>query len=211
MNAPSLLDLARKEIVRTQIDRFRHLYSSYFDQPETIRMATFFFEKVYNLEEKAEWEDMALKTYGKVKHMIKETSRENMERLIELNHLTDTLDFAMGELLISKGWDGNTKLQKVEYDSLYSELGRKSERERQLTIVLLNLQKVYELAHKPIASAVMKPASVISKMLGVYPLFRKIEEGYEATLHVTRSTFDSFFKFVEDKEWLYIKERFENK
>ena len=52
-------------------------------------MAQFFFETVYNLEGKEEWESLALSTYAKVKHMLKEGTRESVERLIFLNQITD--------------------------------------------------------------------------------------------------------------------------
>jgi len=199
---------AREEIVRVQVERFHLFYQAYFDRPETIAMARFFFESVYNLEGKEEWEELALKTYSKVKNMMKETSRENIERLIELNTITDELDFRMGKIILQKHWKVGILLSQEEYFHTYQECGEKAKRKKQLEVVLLNLRKFYERAHKPIAAAVMKPADVISKMLGVYPLFQRIEQGYEATLHVRLSTFNEFYQEIEKREWEFYHREF---
>ncbi|MCZ8341484.1 MAG: hypothetical protein O9301_00480 [Leptospira sp.] len=200
--------LAWREIVRAQVERFHEFYSEYFNRKETIEMAKFFFETVYNLDGKEEWEALAYSTYDKVKQMMKETSRENVERLMELNSITDELDIRMGQLLISKGWDGKRQIDLIEYKGIYCEFGESELRKKQLGIVLINLKKFYELAHKPIAAFVIKPASVMAKMLGVYPLFEKVENGYYATLPVKKEVFSEFFNFVEKREWEFYDEMF---
>lgn len=195
---------ARREIVRIQIERFHLYYADFFLKKETIPMAEFFFDTVYSLEGKEEWESLALSTYQKVKGMMKETSRENVERLIELNRITDEMDFGMADLLLKKGWTIGQKLNLEEYAKLYSEFGNSPTRRFQLEVVLLNLKKFYELAHKPISAYVIKPAAAISKMLGVYPLFEKVEKGYYATLPVKADTFQEFYITVEKKEWEFF-------
>ncbi len=64
------------------------------------------------------------------------------------------------------------------------------------------------MAHKPIAAFVIKPAAVMAKMLGVYPLFEKVEKGYYATLPVRKEVFSEFFSFVEKREWEFYDEMF---
>ncbi|MDF3821160.1 hypothetical protein P3G55_14730 [Leptospira sp. 96542] len=203
------LDLARREIVRIQVERFHLFYSEFFMNEETIGMAKFFFETVYNLDGKEEWETLAFTTYEKVKHMMKEGSRESVERLMELNSITDELDISMGELLLKKGWDLKSPISIEDYKQLFKEFGKAGLRKKQLEVVLFNLKKFYDLAHKPISAYVIKPAALMSKMLGVYPLFKKVEEGYKATLPVSRTTFENFFNIVEKKEWDFLYQSFE--
>jgi hypothetical protein len=199
---------ARVEVVRVQVERFHEFYSSYFNQKETILMAQFFFETVYNLEGREELEVLALSTYDKVKHMLKETSRENVERLIYLNHITDELDIKLAKVMIDNGWKIGDKIDQEEYKVLYRKLGEADLRKKQLEVVLFNLKKFYELAHKPISGYIIKPAGVMSKMIGVYPLFQKVEQGYYATLPVSKATFESFFQIVEEKEYIFLYDAF---
>ncbi|TGN20412.1 FFLEELY motif protein [Leptospira idonii] len=199
---------AREEIVRVQVERFHEYYSHYFVQKETIEMAKFFFETVYNLEGKEEWESLALTTYAKVKHMMKEGTRESVERLIELNTITDDLDIRLGQLILDKGWKPGTKLSQAEYAQYFKELGLADVRKKQLEVVLFNLKKFYDLAHRPINSYIIKPAAVMSRMLGVYPLFKKVEQGYYATLPVSQELFGSFFSEVEKREWEFLHSSF---
>ena len=132
------LRAAREEVVRAQVERFQNFYSSYFNRKETIAMAKFFFETVYNLEGKEEWETLAFNTYAKVKHMMKEGTRESVERLIELNTITDELDIKLGKLLLEYGWKPGTKITEEEYFEKFRELGEPQSRKKQLEVVLFN-------------------------------------------------------------------------
>jgi len=202
------LSAAHIEVVRVQVERFHEFYSNFFNQEETIGMARYFFETVYNLEGREELEELALNTYSKVKHMLKETSRENVERLIDLNHITDELDLKLAKLLIQSGWKPGDKVSQEEYRNYFKKLGEASLRKKQLEVVLFNLRKFYELAHKPISAYIIKPAAMMSKMIGVYPLFKKVEQGYYATLPVKKETFDAFFQVVEKLEWEFLYDAF---
>ena len=199
---------AREEVVRVQVERFHEFYAEYFNQKETIPMAQFFFETVYNLEGKEEWESLALSTYAKVKHMLKEGTRESVERLIFLNQITDELDIKLAILLVKKGWKPGDKVSQEEYKLHFKEMGESELRKKQLEVVLFNLKKFYELAHRPISAYIIKPAAAVARMLGVYPLFKKVEQGFYATLPVTKLTFDSFFNSVEQKEWEFLYNSF---
>lgn len=204
----SLLFEAKKEIVRIQVYRFKVYYKSYFELEETQRMVRYFFDKIYNLEGKEEWIYLAKNTFEKVKNMIKEQTKNNVEQLIELNDLTDYLDGLMAELLLNKGWQTNQFLSLDDYNQLYRELGLFEERKKQLLVVLKNMKLFYELAHRPINVVIMKPAKFMSKVLGVYPLFASVEEGYHAVLPVHREIFDKFYEEVQKKEWEFLYSQF---
>ncbi|TGL86488.1 hypothetical protein EHQ68_14305 [Leptospira congkakensis] len=200
--------LARREIVRVQVDRFHLYYYDYFHRTETIEMAKFFFETVYNLDGKEEWESLAFTTYDKVKNMMKEGTRESVERLIELNSITDELDIQMAELLLSKGWFAGKEISQEEYFSLFCELDKREIRKKQLEVVIFNLKKFYELAHKPVSAYIIKPAAMMARLLGVYPLFKKVEQGYYATLPVNQDLFNEFYAKVQEKEWDFLYKAF---
>lgn len=200
--------LARREIVRVQVDRFHLYYYDFFHRNETNGMAKFFFETVYNLDGKEEWETLAFTTYDKVKNMMKEGTRENVERLMELNTITDELDIQMAELLLNKGWELGKEINQDEYFSLFCELDQREIRRKQLEVVLFNLKKFYELAHKPVSAYIIKPAAMMSRLLGVYPLFKKVEQGYYATLPVKQELFNEFYAIVQEKEWEFLHKAF---
>ncbi|GBF43299.1 hypothetical protein LPTSP2_25960 [Leptospira ellinghausenii] len=200
--------VARREIVRVQVERFHLFYTDFFHRTETIAMAKFFFETVYNLDGKEEWENLAFQTYDKVKNMLKEGTRESIERLMELNSITDELDIQMAKLLLAKGWVYGNEISQDEYFQLFCELDKRDLRKKQLEVVLFNLKKFYELAHKPVSAYIIKPAAMMSKLLGVYPLFKKVEQGYYATLPVNQMLFDEFYVLVQEKEWDFLYKAF---
>ncbi|PJZ71572.1 hypothetical protein CH373_01340 [Leptospira perolatii] len=198
------LNKAKIEIVRAQVERFRKFYSDYFHLEETIPMVEYFFETIYNLEGKEVWMHLAMDTYQRVKGMMKETTRTNLEALIDLNNLTDELDGQMAQLLLKKGWEGK-RLSREEYDELYREFGHREKREKQLEIVLRNLRVFFELAHRPIAAYLIRPARFMAGLLGVSLLFESVESAYNAVLPVSPEIFESFIEQVEKREEAYIK------
>ncbi|MBE7412451.1 MAG: hypothetical protein L6Q54_07935 [Leptospiraceae bacterium] len=202
------LFLAKKEIVRVQVERFHEFYPNYFARQETTPMVNYFFDKIYNLEGKEDWLDLAVNTFEKVKNMIKEQTRQNLEQLIELNNLTDKLDTQMALLLLNKNWKEGDQLGLNEYRNLYIELKHTDDRRLQLEYVLNNLRKFYDLAHRPINAVIMKPAKFMSKLLGVYPLFASVEDGYHAVLPVSSDIFESFYEEVQEREWNYLYSAF---
>ncbi|MBP9885601.1 MAG: hypothetical protein KBF93_04870 [Leptospiraceae bacterium] len=196
---------AKKQVVKAQVTRFKITYHSYFERPDTIQMVNYFFDKIYNLEAKAEWVDLAISSFDKIKSMIKEETKESMERLIDLNNLTDKLDTQMAYLMLEKNWNEETELTQDKYIEYFIELGHAEERFQQLEIVLLNLRQFYELAHRPINAVLMKPARFMAKILGIHPLFATIEDGYHACLPVNHDLFESFFSEVDKTEHEFLK------
>lgn len=203
-----IINKAKKEIVRIQVHRLHQFYFDYFNRSETLAMVNYFFDKIYNLDGKEQWLELAVNTFEKVKQMLKEQTRENIEQLIELNNLTDKLDTQMAFLILERGWEETQKLTLEDYNKLFVELGHSKERVQQLNYVLRNLKLFYELAHRPINSVIMKPARFMSKLLGVYPLFASVEEGYMAILPVTKEIFEKFYKEVSQREYEYIEKAF---
>ena len=200
---------AKKEVVRAQVERFHDFYREYFNREETILMVQYFFEKIYNLEGRKEWIYLAIDSFDKVKNIMKDSTRENVEKLMELNRLTEKLDGEMASLLLKKGWKGE-QISRESYDEYFSQMGFATERAHQLQHVLANLQQFYELAHRPINSVILKPVKLMSKMLGIYPLFATIEDGYYACMPVRREIFLGFYEEVKSKEWAYLFDRFPN-
>jgi hypothetical protein len=201
---------AKKQVVKAQVTRFKITYHNYFERPDTIQMVNYFFDKIYNLDAKAEWVDLAISSFDKIKSMIKDQTRESMERLIDLNNLTDKLDTQMAYLILEKKWQEGTDLTQEEYTKYFIELDHAEERFKQLEIVLLNLRQFYDLAHRPINAVLMKPARFMAKILGIHPLFATIEEGYHACLPVNHDLFESFFAEVDKKEHEYLRACFPN-
>ena len=127
---------AKRQVVKAQVHRFNVTYHNYFERPETIQMVNYFFDKIYNLDAKAEWVDLAISSFDKIKSMIKEQTRESMERLIDLNNLTDKLDTQMAYLILEKKWEEGTDLTHELYNQYFIELGQAEERFKQVEISL---------------------------------------------------------------------------
>ena len=199
---------AKRLVVKAQVNRFKETYKSYFERPETIAMVNYFFDKVYNIDAKADWVELAISSFEKIKTIMKEETRQNLEKLLDLNHLTDQLDTYMARHFLLIGRDLGSDLSAEEFQTEFEKMGHEEERYRQLEIVLLNLKQFYDLAHRPINSILLRPARFMSKILGFQTLFAAIEEGYNACLPVPRELFESFYKEVENKEYDYLAKSF---
>lgn len=194
-------------VIKGQVNRFHDTYKSYFEKEETLALVTFFFDKVYNTEAKSEWVDLAVTSFDKIKNIMKDETRQSMEKLLELNSLTDELDSKMAISLLDRGWKKDS-LSKEEFLTEFIGMGQAADRYRQLEIVLLNLMQFYELAHRPINAILIKPAKFMSKILGFASLFSAIEEGYNACLPVNRELFNSFYAEVKKTEYEFLAKCF---
>lgn len=203
------LEKAQAEIIRVQIERFHHFYADYFKREETHVMVEYFFDRIYGLESDREWKRLALTTFQTVKHLVKEETRANIEHLMELNELTEELDADLARLLIDRH-GAEHRLSVNEYRDLYCSSSSPEKRRRHLELVLANMESFYQLAHRPINAYIMKPARFMTKMLGIYPLFKTVEEGYYAVLPVTKELFESFVEEVSRREWEYLNSAFAN-
>jgi hypothetical protein len=199
---------AKKLVVSGQVNRFHISFKKFFDREDTKALVEFFFEKVYNTEAKAEWVDLAISSFDKVKNIVKDETRESMEKLLDLNSLTDKLDREMAIHLLNKNHDLSKNLSVDEFISEFVEFGHGEDRYKQFEIVLLNLVLFYELAHRPINAILIKPAKFMSKVLGFQSLFSAVEEGYNACLPVSRDLFNDFYNEVENTEYQFLGNSF---
>lgn len=195
---------AKKIVVSGQVNRFHITFKKFFDRPDTRALVEFFFEKVYNTEAKAEWVDLAISSFDKVKGIVKDETRDSMEKLLELNSLTDKLDKEMAIHLLNKKFDVSKTISNEEFIREFAEFEHGDERYKQFEIVLLNLYLFYELAHRPINAILIKPAKFMSKVLGFQSLFNAVEEGYNACLPVSRELFTEFYNEVENSEYEFL-------
>lgn len=202
------LKLAREEIVRIQIERFRNDYAEFFDRPDTQKLVDFFFGKVYDIEAQESIIDIAINTYDKFKGQLSGETRENLENLIELNKLTQDLDTQMASLLLQKGWQEGEKLTIAEYIELYKELGEEEKRRQQLLMAVKSMMVSYQLAHKPFSELVLKAARGVAVMFGVTMLHDFAEEGYKATKAVKADVFNQFIDKVTENEVEFLEKAF---
>ena len=170
-------------------------------------MVEYFFDRIYSLEEDETWRKKALSTFASVRHLVAEDTRGKIEHLMELHDLTDSLDMSMAHLMADQGWHGD-ELSLEDYRTLYVLCGRAEDRARHLNLVFQNMVSFYALAHRPINNLIIKPARLMTKMLGIYPLFAPVEEGYYAVLPVPRELFDEFLSEVQRREWEYLNSAF---
>jgi hypothetical protein len=203
-----LLRKAQQEIVRSQVERFRRDYDDYFNRKDTEKLVKFFFEQIYDLEAQDTIIQIAINTYQKVKGQLNANTRENLENLIELNQLTHALDRRMAELLIKKGWKEGVKLSLDEYFVLYKELGMEAERREQLLSSLKCMLVSHQLAHRPFNEMLLKAALGFAIMFGVMPLYHFANNGYKASVAVSKEVFNKFVDRVTDVEVGYINKAF---
>lgn len=204
-----LLRKAQEEIVRSQVERFRKDYDDYFNRKETEKLVKFFFEQIYDLEAQDTIIQIAINTYHKVKGKLNEHTRENLENLIELNQLTHALDRKMGALLLTKGWKEGETISLEKYFELYKELGLETDRREQLFSTLKCMLVSYQLAHRPFNDVLLKAAKGFAIMFGVMPLYHFANDGYNATVAVSKDVFNKFVDRVTEVEVGYIDKAFD--
>lgn len=200
--------LYHQVIVNTHIKRFRETYKDFFELAETVRLVEYFFNKVYNLQSKMERDELIVESFSRFKPLISEKSRIRLEKLIELNSLTDRLDKQMADHYLEKfpkPKSFSATISAARMKQCYAQANKKEERLKQLDMLLDSLESFFELSKYSLVEMLLKPAYLAAVMVNAKSLYILFEEGYLASKPVSRKTFQTFLKTVKEKETAYLE------
>jgi hypothetical protein len=194
----------RQLIVDAQIKRFRNDYEKYFNQKKTTKMVSFFFDKIYSLEDKEKRDNLTINTVMKVRKHLKESTCEKLDSLLNLNDITDYLDLVMAKRLIMKGWENKKQISDKEYQLLYKECNNRDKRIDQYNLLIWNFETFYKLSRKSILKFLIKPLKIAAKAFGVIYLYKIFEEAYKVSRPISKEIFYPFLEEVKKHEITYI-------
>jgi len=193
---PPSQDPVYLELIRFQVCRLQQTYRDLTEDSRYALLAKFFFEDVYSTRDKERRDASAQALHAKVRQVLGEEPVRNLERVIELNELTDRLDFALVRKLHALGV--SSVIREPRYEEAYFLCDNYEDRMRQIELILHSIRYFHGLAQ-------YRSIGMGLKILRPYALLRKatalldfLQNGYRAFRSI--KNIDPFYECVKVRE-----------
>ncbi len=183
-----------------QARRFSGTYSDLLAGGRYQAATRFFLEELYSDKDYAERDAQFSRIAGAMQKFFPHQVVATAVALAELHALTETLDHAMGMAWIEAG-DGDAS-EAARYVRAWRAVGRRAERESQLTVVMGIGDEMARLTRTPGLRMMLRMMRGPASAAGLSALQRFLESGFDtfAALARQRSGVEVFLGTIRDRE-----------
>lgn len=193
---PKSAEALYNALVRFQIHRLQRTYKDFTQDRTYAPLVKFFFEDVYNTEDKASRDSSVRKLHSKVSQVLGDEAIENMEKLIRLNNLTDDLDREMVAKFRELGTTED--FTEREYEEAFFLCDNYNDRHEQVELILHSIRYFHRLAQVPGVGLGLKLLRPYAILRGAVPLLNFLQAGFRAFSSVDE--IDPFHSTVRERE-----------
>jgi len=161
------------EVKQFQQARFRHSYADLLSQPRYSRAARFFLEELYGPGDFAHRDGQFARVVPGLVRLFPREIVGTVAELGELHALSEALDTAMGQALVSP------KLDATGYCDAWRAVGRASDRERQITLMLGVGSDLDRYTHRAMLRHSLRLMRGPASAAGLGALQRFLESGFD--------------------------------
>ncbi|NPC58139.1 FFLEELY motif protein [Caenimonas soli] len=194
---PSLL-AALARVKHVQSRRFAASYADLLAAGPYAAAARFFLDELYSDKDYAERDAQFARIAGAIERLFPAQVADTAVALAELHALTEELDQAMAVAWLAQG-DDLTEAQR--YVRAWRKVGRRADRENQLTVVMGIGRKMARFTRTPglrMMLKMMRPAAVAA---GLGSLQHFLENGFDTFAAMARDNgADGFLGTIEERE-----------
>ncbi|HSV37011.1 MAG TPA: hypothetical protein VLI46_15725 [Ramlibacter sp.] len=177
-------------IKRVQAQRFAGTYSDLLAQGPYADAARFFLEELYSDKDYGERDAQFARIAGAVEKLFPAQVAETAVSLAELHVLTEELDHAMGVAwLLQASVDDDARA----YTSAWRAVGRRDDRERQLSVVLRIGHEMARLTRTPGLRMMLKMMRGPAAAAGLASLQQFLEIGFDTFAAMAQSAGAEYF------------------
>lgn len=203
------LGAAAMALKRLQARRFAGSYADLLAGGPYAAGARFFLEELYNDREYAERDSQFARIAGPVEKLFPRDVAETAGALAELHALTESLDYAMARCVgagVGAG-AGADRQEVLDYVRAWRSVGRRADREAQLTRVVAIGAELARLTRLPGLAAMLKMMRGPAAMAGLSALQRFLEAGFDTftTLARSRGGVDTFLGTIRQREQALLR------
>lgn len=172
-----------------QSERLRRDHADLAAEPEYQTLATFFFDEMYGPSDFSARDQQARRLHQFV-HLAPGLAIRDVEQVLQLLELTNTLDLAVAARLITL--DAPLDFDEAFYERAYRLADAYDQRLQQLDLVRQSLYNVYRLAHKPLLGIALRRTQAMAHAVGMADIHRFLYKGYQAIQPV-----HDIYRFIE--------------
>jgi hypothetical protein len=172
----SKLDAARQRLRAWQAVRLARTHAELLANPRMGLAASFFLTDIYGAEDLSKLDANVQRVVPTMKRVLPAAGLEIVADAIELEALSEDLDFATATAL---GAEANN-LSAATYGAAYRKVDRRAERERQIDLIENLGQSLDRLVHKPLVGTTLSLMRKPAQLAGLAELQDFLHRGYKA-------------------------------
>ena len=198
VEADPSLQAALGRVKRVQSQRFAGTYADLLAAGPYCAATRFFLDELYSDKDYAERDAQFARIAGAIESLFPAQIADTAVDLAELHALTEELDQAMAVASLSHG-DGLTDAQC--YVRAWRKVGRRADRESQLTVVLGIGRKMSRFTRTPGLRMMLKMMRGPAVAAGLGSLQRFLEDGFDTFAAMARNKgAEDFLGTIEERE-----------
>lgn len=186
----------RDRLRQWQAQRLAYTYADLLESKRYAPAARYFLTDLYGPGDSLRRDADLLRIMPMAERVLPHSGLEVLAKAIELDALSEELDYHMVMALRRK----NTidEITPEHYLDAFLDVGERSRREHQLTLVIELGETLDRLARKPLAGTTLRLVSGPAHLAGLGELFSFVERGYQACRHMGRA--DAFLATIAERE-----------
>jgi len=171
-----VLEDARQRLRAWQAVRLARTHADLLASPRTGLAAAFFLTDLYGSEDLTRLDANVRRVVPAMKRLLPAAGLETVAEAIELETLSEDLDFAVATALAAKSRD----LAAAVYGAAYRKVGRRADRERQIDLIEKLGASLDRLVHKPLVGTTLSMMRRPAHLAGLGELQDFLQRGYRA-------------------------------
>jgi hypothetical protein len=179
VNEPKL-DAARQRLRAWQAVRLARTHADLLANPRMGLAASFFLTDLYGAEDLSKLDANVRRVAPTMKRVLPAAGLEIVAESIELEALSEDLDFATAAALGAKAND----LSPATYGVAYRKVDRRADRERQIDLIENLGQSLDRLVHKPFVGTTLSVMRKPAQLAGLSELQDFLHRGYKAFIRM---------------------------
>jgi hypothetical protein len=174
------LEAARQGLRAWQAARLARTHADLLAGPGTGRAAAFFLSDLYGSEDLTQLDAGVKRIVPTMRRLLPPASLETLAEAVELETLSEELDFAMATALGARPGG----LSAAAYGDAYRAVGRRADRERQIRLIEDTGHSLDHLVHQPLFGAALSMMRWPAHVAGLGELHDFLHRGYQAFHHM---------------------------
>ena len=174
--ADPALESARQRLRAWQAVRLARTHADLLASPSMGLAATFFLTDLYGSDDLTRLDADVRRIMPALKRLLSTGGLQTVAQAIELEALSEELDFAMATVLADKSRD----LNAATYGSAYRQVGHRADRERQIDLVEQLGRSLDRLVHRHFVGTTLVMMRKPARLAGLGQLQDFLERGYRA-------------------------------
>ena len=170
------LDAARRRLRAWQAARLARTYADLLANSRMDLAAAFFLTDLYGSEDLSRLDANVRRIVPAMKRMMPAASLEIVAEAIELEALSEDLDFAMAKAIGAK----SNKPSAATYGAAYRKVDRRADRERQIDLIEDLGESLDRLVNRPFVGTMLSMTRIPAKLAGLGEIQDFLQRGHSA-------------------------------